>query len=485
MSDPTLAKKTSLSALPSVDQLLRTEGAARLRDLVGPQRLTAIARAVTEEIRAELQDKPLSGVYTREELLLHSVRRIEDVCAREMQSGIRRVINATGVILHTNLGRAPLSQRAREAIAHEASGYCTLEYDSVSGSRGRRGARVEELLIELSGAEDALVVNNCAAAALLILTVLAANGETIVSRGELIEIGGDFRVPDVMANSGTRMIEVGTTNRTRLEDYQQAISERTRLIMRVHPSNYRIVGFTTSPALSELALLAHEANLVLFEDAGSGLLTDLSQHGLDGEPVIRECISGGADVVSFSGDKLLGAAQAGLIVGRSEIVNRLRKHSLYRALRADKLSLAALEATLEAHRRGTHIQEIPTLHMLALSEGEIAGRATGLIEVLSQRAPDSRFEISVTAGESAVGGGSGPNTHPKTALISLRHESLSANDIQRLLRQSDPPIIVRIAEGTVLIDLRTVSPEEGSELLEALAQLGKKSLNPSPSKRSG
>ena len=338
MPNSATSKMSLLRALPSVDQLLRTEWATAVRSSVGAERITALARTVTEELRREIQT----------EALAEAVRRLDDAWKRDRLSGLRRVINATGVIVHTNLGRAPLSEAARSALVREAGGYCNVEYDVTTGTRGRRGARVEDLLIELTGAEDALVVNNCAAAALLILTVLAKDGETIVSRGELVEIGGDFRVPDVMANSGTRMIEVGTTNRTKLDDYRQALNEKTRLIMRVHQSNYRIIGFTTSPTRIELSALAHEAGLPLYEDAGSGALADLSQYGLADEPIISECISDGADVVSFSGDKLLGSTQAGLIVGRRDIVGRLRKHPLYRALRADKLCLAALEVPIAA-----------------------------------------------------------------------------------------------------------------------------------------
>ncbi|MBA3569216.1 MAG: L-seryl-tRNA(Sec) selenium transferase [Pyrinomonadaceae bacterium] len=480
MSEPATAKTSALRSLPSVDQLLRTETAVSLRKLVGLSQLTALARIVTDEMRAKIQASEMSNGDTRETLLLQAEQRLKEVGAQESKTGIRRVINATGVILHTNLGRAPLSQAARAAVAGAAAGYCTLEYDAVSGSRGRRGARVEELLIELTGAEDALVVNNCAAAALLILSVLAGDGETLVSRGELVEIGGDFRVPDVMSNSGTQMIEVGTTNRTHLDDYRRAITEGTRLIMRVHPSNYRIVGFTTSPSLSELAQLAHDQKLGLFEDAGSGVLTDLGPYELGNEPVISDCISEGADVVSFSGDKLLGSTQAGLIVGRREIVNGLRRHSLYRALRVDKLTLAALEATLESHRRGTALQDVPALHMLSLRREEIELRAKDLTESLSQRSPNSGLIIAIREGKSAVGGGSGPATHPATVLISLQHASLSADEIQRRLRLSSPPVIARIAGGRVLIDLRTVAPEEEPELIDAISHLIGESLTPTP-----
>src|SRR5689334_22707710 len=318
----------NLRHVPSVDQLLRTDAARALRDRVGPRRATNIARSVIAEVRASVRDG--AAEPTSDGLLAEAIRRLDATAERESQSGTKAVINATGVLLHTNLGRAPLSRAARAAI-EEAARYCSLEYDLQSGARGGRGARVEAILKDLTGAEAALVVNNCAAAALLILSVLAGDGETIVSRGELVEIGGDFRVPDVMASSGTKMVEVGTTNRTHLEDYRRAINANTRLIMHVHPSNYRIVGFASSPSLPELATFAHEHGLPLYEDAGSGQLSNLSSYGIVGEPVVSEAVAGGADVVSFSGDKLLGSAQAGIIVGKHAIVDRLRKHPLYRA----------------------------------------------------------------------------------------------------------------------------------------------------------
>jgi L-seryl-tRNA(Ser) seleniumtransferase len=462
-------KTSSLRALPSIDQLLRTAVAARLRESLGLQHLTAIARKVTDEMRTQLQSQA-SDDHTKETLLQEAARRLEALAERESQVGIRRVINATGVILHTNLGRAPLSDSARNAIGREAAGYCTLEYDALTGSRGKRAARAEELLVQLTGAEAALVVNNCASAALLILTILAADGETIVSRGELVEIGGDFRVPDVMSNSGTQMIEVGSTNRTHLDDYRRALNDKTRVIMRVHPSNYRIVGFTDSPGLGELAKLAHEADAFLYEDAGSGVLVDLTEYGLGDEPVISESISAGADLVSFSGDKLLGASQAGLIVGRREIVVRLRKHSLYRALRADKLCLAALEATLEAHRRGA-LEEIPTLRMLALSKESIENRARSIVTIVADEPGFAALTATVIPGESAVGGGSGPNVHPPTALVALKHATHNADDLQEKLRLFSPPVICRIADGFVLIDLRTVDPRDEPELIQALRSL--------------
>lgn len=465
MSDST----SNLRHVPSVDQLLRTDEARRLRDSVGIKRLTAIARSVTSELRSSIRTgrRVLDNGNAAESLLAEAVMRMRETVQVESQTGIRRVINATGVVLHTNLGRAALSVGAREAIVEEASRFCTLEYDVATGSRGKRGARVESLLSDLTGAEDALVVNNCAAAALLILTVLAGDGETIVSRGELVEIGGDFRIPDVMASSGTRMVEVGTTNRTHLHDYSRAINSNTRLIMHVHPSNYRIVGFASSPGLSELATLAHERGLLLYEDAGSGQLSDLTPYGIVDEPVVSSIVAGGADLISFSGDKLLGSAQAGLIVGRREIVQRLRKHPLYRALRSDKLRLAALEATLVAHQRGVAAEEVPVIQMLSLSREDVEKRARGLMDQLS----NGELQLSLEDGESAVGGGAGPTCNLPTTLIAVMHPRLSAQEIERVLRSSFPPIISRISEGKVLLDLRTVLPEELAEVLAALKRI--------------
>ncbi len=466
MTSPT-ASKINLRGLPSVDQLLRTDVAADLQGRVGLKHLTAMARGVTEAMRAEAQSTGFSD-YSKENLFAVAVHRLEEIGRHAAFAGVRRVINATGVILHTNLGRAPLSAAARTAV-NEAAGYCTLEYDATTGARGKRGGYAEELLTQLTGAEAALVVNNCAAAALLILTVLAGDGETIVSRGELVEIGGDFRVPDVMANSQTQMVEVGTTNRTSLEDYRQALNDHTRMIMRVHPSNYRVVGFTATPELDQLASLAHEAGLLLYEDAGSGVLGDLSEYGLGDEPRISQSVTAGADVISFSGDKLLGATQAGLIVGRREIIDRLRKHSMYRALRVDKLCLAALEATLESHRRDA-IEEIPALRMLAIDAGTLEKRA-GEFHAKFFKNTAEALTITMVPGESAVGGGSGPAVRLGTTLIALKHETFTAREIEESLRRSSPPIIARISDDLVLLDLRTVEPGDEADLFEAVAAL--------------
>lgn len=462
--------QTTLRNLPSVDALSKTKTARAIEEDSGAEHLTRLARAVIESLRARLLEEE-SSVSSREDLLKKAEERLSIFFEQEQRAGVRRVINASGVIVHTNLGRAPLSENARRAIVEEASRYCALEYDLSAGKRGRRGAQVEELLKELTGAEDAIVVNNCAAAALLILSVLAKGGEVIVSRGELVEIGGDFRVPDVMSQSGARLVEVGTTNRTKISDYERAITENTRAIMRVHPSNYRIIGFTATPALEELAQLAHEKNLPLYEDAGSGALIDLKPYGLDGEPTIGKSVSDGADIVSFSGDKLLGGVQSGLIVGRGEYIKRLRSFPMYRALRADKIVYAALEATLKSYLRGNAVEEIPVLKMLSMTFDELNKRARGFVNKLKKKVSANKLSVEIIEGESAIGGGSAPATHPRTALIALKHESLNANALDEILRKNFTPVITRIVDDRIVIDLRTVFEAEEADLLSALAKL--------------
>jgi L-seryl-tRNA(Ser) seleniumtransferase len=458
----------ALRNLPSVDQLLKSQEGVDLQRQIGLKRLTAITRSSLSEMRLRLRSE-LRGDNgsTTESILAATWQMVHQKLKLEGELGISGVINATGVLLHTNLGRAPLSQAAIDAIGKESAGYCTLEYDAATGSRGKRGARVESLLCELTGAEDALVVNNCAAAALLILKVLAGDGETLVSRGELVEIGGDFRVPDVMSSSGTKMVEVGTTNRTHLADYERAINSNTRLVMRVHPSNYRIVGFASSPSLAELAELAHSKNLPLYEDAGSGALQDLSSYGITDEPTIEEIIKDGADVVSFSGDKLLGSAQAGLVVGNARIVEQLRKHPLYRALRSDKLRLVALEETLVSYQHGNAFEEVPVLRMIKASSAEIQARALEL----AKRVKNPAIKLEVIPGESAIGGGAGPTSNIQTALVAISHETLGAQEIVTSLRNSKPPVIARISEDKVVLDLRTVFSIQEQALVLALNQL--------------
>jgi L-seryl-tRNA(Ser) seleniumtransferase len=419
-----------LRCLPSVDAVLHSDFAREQTTGTSHTQLADYAREILDELRTELRSGAASTRLfdllptpnpeaDRALLLAEVLRRLDARINSSAARALQRVINATGVILHTNLGRAPLSDHARRRIADEAGGYCTLEYDLATGERGRRAPRVEELLVSLTEAQAALVVNNCAAATLLVLAALAADGETIISRGELVEIGGDFRIPDVMRTSGTRMIEVGTTNRTRSADYEAAITPQTRLVARVHPSNFRVVGFTSQPSIADLAALAHKHNLPLYEDAGSGALYDLSPQGLTDEPVIRQSVRAGADVVSFSGDKLLGGPQAGIIVGRSEIIEHIRRTPLARALRADKLVLGALEATLEAHARGTAHTEIPALRMLHETYAVTRERATKFLVQLRatpsavsdgrlNEADASALTSELIEDTAAVGGGSAP-----------------------------------------------------------------------------
>lgn len=464
-----------LRRLPAVNSLLQTETAQKLINETGAKHLTILARVVTDSLRQEVQEKSGKSIYlnfSREDLLFEAEKRLAQTWRSELQTSLQRVINATGVIIHTNLGRAPLSEAARQAIFEQATRYCALEYSVETGKRGKRGARAEHLLAELTGAESALIVNNCAAACVLVLTVLANGGEAILSRGEMVEIGGDFRVPDVMIQSGANLVEVGTTNRTRASDYERAITERTRLILKVHPSNYRIIGFTSTPSVAELAEVAHRNNVLLYEDAGSGAMFDLAKYGLNDEPIISQSIVAGADVVTFSGDKLLGGTQSGLIVGRRDVIETLRRHPLYRALRVDKLIYSALEATFEAFRRESVMEEIPVLKMLSMSKAEIKKRTWNFAQNLRSKIGENRsLHFEVVNGNSVIGGGSAPAVQPETALLTLKHENLSASRFEQALRFANPPVVTRIIEDKVLFDFRTISESEEAELLEILTKI--------------
>jgi len=449
------------ATLPSIDDVLRSETAARLINATGRKRLTEMSRRVVGELRDGLKNGHAQS--SKEEMLALAEERLEAIWKKAQSTGIKRVINATGVVIHTNLGRAPLSDAAKKALV-ESAGYCNTEFDLTTGERGRRGERVETLICESTGAEDAIVVNNCAAAAFFVLTAFAVGREVIISRGELVEIGGEFRIPDVLTRAGVTLKEVGTTNRTRLSDYEQAINERTAMILKVHPSNYRIVGFTASPSLAELTEIAKRNNVVLYEDAGSGALTDLSALGLSDEPVIGNSLAGGADIVTFSGDKLVGGPQAGIIVGKRDHIARLRKDPLYRALRVSKLIYAALEATLEAHLRGRGVEEVPVLQMLAAGCASLQERCRKLVEKLT----NTTLKAEIILGNSAVGGGAAPMTQPESPLIALTHPLFSEEELEAKLREAEIPVITRIYSDRVTIDLRTVSKGEELDLLTAL-----------------
>ena len=445
-----------MRGLPSVDELVRS--LLTRSDIVdaGHARVTEFARRAVDSVRSDV----ITGTAVGQDLVRLAETRAVDMWIRSRQGRLRHVINATGVIIHTNLGRAPLSDRARAALV-EASGYCTVEYDLEAGGRGRRGAYVEGLIAEVIGAEAAIVVNNCAAAAYLVLSALAGGGEVVISRGELVEIGGDFRVPDVLEASGARLREVGTTNRTKIADYDLACGENTRMILRVHPSNYRIVGFTASPSIRALADLARKKGVVLFEDIGSGALL-----GLGDEPVPAESLANGADLVAFSGDKLLGGPQSGIIAGRRDLIESLRKHPLYRVLRVDKLTYAALGATLESFANGTAEDEIPVMQMINFPREAIKERATIFAERITSL--DLGISAAVTEGNSVIGGGSAPGVHPPTSLIALSHDEMSADAIESEFRKGTPPVITRIENDKVLIDLRTVAKVEEDLLLSAV-----------------
>ncbi|OFV88309.1 MAG: L-seryl-tRNA(Sec) selenium transferase [Acidobacteria bacterium RIFCSPHIGHO2_12_FULL_67_30] len=470
---PRAARKTAvplperLRRLPSVDELLAHDRLRELIEEVGRPLVVAAARQTVATLRGEIR----RGL-AETELAVRLAHLEQEVAAetRELLGlSLRPVINATGVVLHTNLGRAPLSRAAAERVAAVATQYSNLEFDLGRGARGRRDVHAGKFLDRLLGAEASLVVNNNAAAVLLALNTLAAGGEVVVSRGELIEIGESFRIPDILARSGAKLVEVGTTNRTRLADYARAITRQTRLVLRVHPSNFRLVGFTERPALEELAQLARHKRLPLVEDLGSGLLVDLAPQGLD-EPLAAASLGAGVDLVTFSGDKLLGGPQAGILAGKRKLVEACRRNPLFRALRVDKMTYAALEATLASFLRGA-ADDVPALRMIRLTAEEIGARAETLRAELAP-ALGGRAEVSVRAGESVAGGGSTPGTALPTKLLVVAPRAMSAAELAARLRRPDasgrPPVIARVEADRVLFDLRTVFPEQEAALAAAL-----------------
>ncbi len=450
------------------------------------------ARVVLSRLRQEIT----SGLLDDDalELALSGLTgALENQLRQALACSLRPVINATGVILHTNLGRAPLGDAAIEHIRETAASYSNLEFDLASGARGKRDVHVDRLFqrllheevktAELRSAERAsvpvptqanpapadvstIVVNNNAAAVLLALNTLAEGGEVIVSRGELVEIGGSFRIPDVMAKSGAILREVGTTNRTRTADYERAITERTRLLLRVHRSNFEITGFTEQASTAELVALGRKRGIPLMEDLGGGALLDLHSIGISGEPGVLDSLHRGVDIVTYSGDKLLGGPQAGLISGRSDLIARMRSNSLFRALRVDKLIYAALEATLLAYVRRDH-NAVPTLRMMRLSKEAIGERA----EALVARVAAPRLKVEIVDGESILGGGAAPSSVLPTRLLAVTCEGLSADELAARLRGSEPPIIARVEEGRVLLDLRTVFPEQDAVVGAGLSRI--------------
>ena len=461
--------------LPAVDELLREPAIAELVAHEGQAAAADACRTVLENLRHEIA----TGNLDYEKLvqaLAGVVAAVRNELNRALGYSLRPVINATGVILHTNLARAPLPESALKHIRETAGVYSNLEFDLASGERGKRDVHVDQLFRKLLSQENSsststIVVNNNAAAVLLALNTLAEGGEVIVSRGELVEIGGSFRIPDVMGKSNAILREVGTTNRTRIADYERAINERTRMLLRVHRSNFEISGFTEQPAIAELVAVAERHKLPLVEDLGSGALFDLRHAGIVNEPGVVDSLRAGVHAVTYSGDKLLGGPQAGVISGREDLVKRMRSNSLFRALRVDKLTYAALEATLLAYVKRDY-SAIPALRMIDMRKAEITRRAESLLAAIqadaAARSASSQLRGELIDGESLIGGGSAPSAVLPTTLLALTCYSLSANDFAARLRTAETPVVARVEEGRVLLDLRTVFPEQDEVLSQVL-----------------
>jgi L-seryl-tRNA(Ser) seleniumtransferase len=457
----TSADRSNLRLLPAVERVLNTPAVVALSAKHGRAVVTTWVRDVIGEFRNG-QANSLPGEAAAVEALV--IQRVETCASQAESQRLRKVINGTGIVIHTNLGRAPLAAAAIQAMV--AAAECTnVEVDLASGQRSRRGAAVEELCQDVTGAEAALVVNNCAAATLLTLQTLAAGRRVIISRGQLIEIGGSFRLPDVFRQAGVELHEIGTTNRTRIGDYASAIGPETAALLRVHPSNYRITGFCESASIAELTKLGRDRGLPVIDDVGSGCLYDLSKHGLPDEPIVSESVQAGADLVLFSGDKLLGGPQCGIIVGKKEHISKLRSNPLARALRVDKLTLAALQGTLEIHRAGRAFQEIPVLRQLTLTAAEILPRAESLLQQLHATATSpTAFSLQEVA--SASGGGALPELTVPSWAIAI--SSSNADHVAQQLRLGQPAVFSRVQGGKILIDLRTVQPQDEPALLHCL-----------------
>ena len=474
-----VTKSELFRELPSVDEVIRLSAVAPFCEAGGISIVTAAARTVLGRLRAEISSGLLDTAALK--IAIEGIpHAIEVELRRSLGHSLRPLINATGVILHTNLGRAPLAESALEHIRGTAGRYSNLEFDVDAGNRGKRDVHVDRLFRQLlnhpnSGATvqteaapsvSTIVVNNNAAAVLLSLNTLAEGGEVIVSRGELVEIGGSFRIPDVMSKSGATLREVGTTNRTRIADYEKAINERTKLLLRVHRSNFEITGFTEQPSVTDLVGLAKRRGVPLMEDLGSGALVDLRSFGLQEEPSVLDSLQAGVDVVTYSGDKLLGGPQAGLLSGRPDLIARMRSNSLFRALRVDKLSYAALESTLLAYVK-RDFNSIPALKMMSTSKDEIGARAGAV----TQQIQSDKLKAEVIDGESVIGGGAAPSSALPTKLLSLTAAHLSADELSTRLRTSDPPIIARVEEGRVLLDFRTVFPDQDGLIASVLQSI--------------
>ncbi|MBN2320757.1 MAG: L-seryl-tRNA(Sec) selenium transferase [Acidobacteria bacterium] len=451
--------------IPAVDQLLLRTAIASWVECTSREFVVSEIQTLLDQVRDRIRSaEPGYDIDLRPEYLESVI--IENIKNR-LRPRLRTVVNASGVILHTNLGRAPLSKQAQDSLSAHSAHYTNLEYDIDAGKRSHRDKLIEPMLQEVLGCEAATVVNNNAAAVFMILNTLGAGKEVIVSRGELVEIGGSFRIPDIMSRSGAILREVGTTNKTRVQDYQDAIGSDTAMLLRVHPSNFRMRGFTERPELGEIAALARSAGLALVEDIGSGCLHDLRPYGIPGEPVVYDSLTAGVDLICFSGDKLLGGPQAGIIAGARKFIDPIRRNPLMRTYRVDKLIYGALEATLDSYRRGRADSEIPIVRMIAMTSGKIKERTRRFLRRLRSRLPEGT-RAGLSEGYSVVGGGSCPDCHLATALITIVSDSVSSNTIESRLRLQDPTIVVRQEEDRVLVDLRTVFPDQEIILIEGI-----------------
>ena len=462
-----------LRQIPSVDELLAQPRLAELSKRVDRNLVVEVARTVLEDLRARITGQVATAILAEISPVACDAAsleaRITALVERILARSLLPVINATGVILHTNLGRAPLPESVVEEFRLAATQYSNLEYDLEAGARGKRDVHTAEMLTRLIGAEAAIVVNNCASAVLVTLATFARGGEVVVSRGELIEIGDGFRIPEIMEQSGALLREVGTTNRTRLADYENAINEKTRLLLRVHPSNFKVTGFTDKPSLEELVALSQRRGIPLVEDLGSGCLVDLSEYGIS-EPTVRQSVEAGVGIVTFSGDKLLGGPQAGIIAGKRDLIARVRRHPLFRALRVDKLTIAALEATLGAYLR-TAWEEIPVIRMIRATPQELNRRAENFIRELRPELPLDEVEIEIVGGASLAGGGSTPTQSLPSKVIRIASARYSAAKLEQRLRRAPAGIsvIARVEEDRLVLDLRTVFPEQEPLLVKTLA----------------
>ncbi len=466
--------KNLLRQLPSVDSLLKAEESLGQIEKYGRESVVDAARKVIEGLRSEILKEEMGSSKTDELSQESILTKIEAHLLKAFSPSLVKAVNASGVVLHTGLGRAVLPKDAQDAIAEVTAGYCTLATDVETGKRGHRDVHLDDLLCELTGAEAATVVNNNAAATMLILNTLAKGKDVIVSRGQLVEIGGAFRMPDVMAASGAILREVGTTNRTHMRDYAAVICEETGAIMRVHHSNYRIVGFSGEPDIEELAQLAKEHNIPLIDDLGSGALVDLGEYGLETEPMVQHSLKAGADVACFSGDKLIGGPQSGIIVGKADIIKRIRKNPLARAFRIGKMTIAGMEATLRLFRSPEKLKKRHPVHkMFALSITEIESRAKKVLRNLKKQIPEG-VEFSVVEGGSQVGSGSVPVQTMPTKLLMVKPKDLSADSLARSLRNYRPAVFPRVQNDAVLLDFRTIQEQEDKVVLDALLAVLKK-----------